>query len=139
MQKCWHNKNIGLLIIRVVVGIVFIYFGWDKVSDMTTTVNNFSQMGFHAFWAYVASYVEFIGGIALVLGFGTKIVGILLAITMAVATYVVYPNGFMMASFPFTLLGTALGLSFIGGGKYSIGSCCGCPCKEGTCPVDAHK
>lgn len=137
-MKCWHNKNIGLLIIRVIVGIVFLYVGWQKVSNMggeMGTVASFAQMGFNAFWAYVASYVELLGGIALILGYGTKIAGALLAVTMLVATYKVYPGGFMNAAFPLSLLAVTLGLSFTGSGAYGLGSKCGCPCKEGTCPI----
>lgn len=134
-MKAWHNKSVGLLIIRIVIGVVFVAFGWSKVSDMATTVQNFSQMGISTFWAYIASYVEFLGGISLILGYGSKFASALLAITMAVASYKVSSMGWMMMAFPFSLFGVTLGLSFTGSGAYSLGSKCGCPCKEGTCPV----
>lgn len=136
-----HNKNIGLLIIRVVVGAIFAYAGWLKVSNMggdTGTIASFAQMGFNAFWAYVASYTEFLGGIALILGYGTKIAGILLTITMAVAIKVVYPvGGLQMAMLPIVLGAVTLGLTFTGSGSYALGAKCGCPCKEGVCPVES--
>jgi uncharacterized membrane protein YphA (DoxX/SURF4 family) len=134
-MKFSHNKSVGLLIIRIVVGVVFIFFGYMKAIDMPGTITMFAGMGISAFWAYVATYVEIIGGVSLILGFGTKIAGILLGITMIVATYKVIPAGFMMAAFPLTLGAVSIGLVFIGSGRFSIGASCGCPCKEGACPV----
>jgi uncharacterized membrane protein YphA (DoxX/SURF4 family) len=134
MNFC-HNKSVGLLIIRVAIGALFALVGWMKVSDMTNTVLMFAQMGIPAYLAYIAAYTELLGGISLILGYGSKIASALLAVTMAVAAYEVRTAGFMMMALPLTLLAVALGLMFTGPGKYSLGSSCGCPCKEGTCPV----
>lgn len=130
-----HNKSVGLIIIRVFIGALFAVIGWMKVSDMTNTVAMFAQMGIPTVLAYVAAYTEFLGGISLILGYGSKIASALLAITMLVASYEIRSAGFMMMAFPLTLFAVTLGLVFTGPGKYSLGSSCGCPCKEGTCPV----
>jgi uncharacterized membrane protein YphA (DoxX/SURF4 family) len=130
-----QNKNIGLLLIRVVVGVVFIFAGWAKVSDMTQTISQFSTMGFGVFWAYVASYVELLGGVAVLVGYGTRIAGALLGVTMIVAAYVVSGNGFMMMAFPMTLAAVSLGLAMIGAGTYSVSTCCAKKCENGTCEV----
>lgn len=115
----WGNVDIGLLLLRIGVGIIFIAAGWMKVSAMDATITNFSAMGFSAFWAYVAAYTEFLGGIAVLLGIYTWVASALLAITMLVAVYVVHGNP-TMAIAPFSLLFSSLTLLFTGGGKYSI-------------------
>jgi uncharacterized membrane protein YphA (DoxX/SURF4 family) len=129
-MKCFHNKNVGLLIIRVFVGIIFIAHGWSKIKGMDGTIEFFASLGFSSFWAYLVSYVELLGGVSLILGYGTKIAGILLAITMLVALVKTGKSDAILA-----LLGATLGLAFTGSGKYGLGSCCGCPCKAGTCQV----
>lgn len=137
--KMLHRPHTAMLILRLVVGGMFIYAGYTKLADMNQTVAMFSTMGFTAFWAWVASLTEFIGGIMLVVGIGTQIAGILLLITMAVAVIkVTGPNGFMMSMSPIALGAAALAIGLSGCGRYS-----GCKmmhskdcaaCKEnGTC------
>lgn len=91
----------------------------EKVSDLNATVIGFASMGFSPFWAYVASFTELLGGIAVLLGIYTKDAAILLAITMAVATYVTRSNQMAMMT-PLSFLFSTLALTFMGGGKYSV-------------------
>ena len=135
-MKFTHNKSIGLLILRIVIGGIFIMAGWMKVSNMDATVAMFASMGFGTFLAYVASYVEFLGGISLVLGYGSKISSALLSIVMIVAIYKVQAGGMMAIMAPLAILGATLALFFTGSGKYGFGSDCGCPTKEGTCVLE---
>lgn len=142
MSSIHHNKSLGLLVIRIVVGVLFIIHGYLKLSSMsgaTGTIAMFGSMGFAPFWVYVISLVEFFGGISLVLGYGSKIAASLLAFSMLVAIFTVHrgaglmgPNG---AELPLVMFGATLGLALAGPGKYGFGSCCGCPVKQGTCPV----
>jgi putative oxidoreductase len=62
------SKNLALLVIRIIIGGIFIYTGWMKIADMTSTVGYFASMGIPAFLAYIVGYAEFIGGILLVIG-----------------------------------------------------------------------
>jgi uncharacterized membrane protein YphA (DoxX/SURF4 family) len=57
-KKCsWmNNKDLGILILRIGVGAIFIFAGWEKVKDLGATVAMFGTMGFSPFWAYVASF-----------------------------------------------------------------------------------
>lgn len=135
-MKFTHNKNIGLLILRLVIGAIFIMAGWAKVSNMEATIAMFAGMGFNAFWTYVASYVELLGGISLVVGYGSKIASALLSVTMIVAIYKVQAGGMMAVMAPLAILGATLALFFTGSGKYGFGSDCGCPTKDGCCPLE---
>lgn len=83
-------KNKGkwfLLAARIIVGLVFIYAGWMKVSAMDMTVGYFAQMGLPAFLAYIVGYVEFVGGAFLVLGLFPCITGAILAVIMIFAVW----------------------------------------------------
>lgn len=126
------SREYGLFILRLVVGIVFIAHGWQKLSGGIEGVGGFFGMvGIPAagFFSYVVTFVEFLGGIALILGVFTSIVSGLLAIDMIVALLVVHlPNGFSVENggyeFVLTLLATAIALSLTGPGTLSIDSRC---------------
>lgn len=145
----WCSADLGLLVLRIGVGLIFIITGWLKVSDLTATVGQFSQMGFAPFWAYLVSFVELIGGVALLLGIYTRIAAGLLAIVMLVASYKLFPNlppseffpsadyllkGIQLAMTPLAIFFSTLALSLAGGGKYSpMKGCCGGACSGGAC------
>lgn len=66
--------NWSLLILRVVLGAIFLAHGWPKIKNIKTVGGNFSAMGFWlgAFWGPVVALVEFFGGLALIAGFYTQ-------------------------------------------------------------------
>jgi putative oxidoreductase len=79
----------GPLAVRVIVGLAFAFNGWGKLHSLDDITAFFDQLhipapGFHA--AFVST-IEFAGGIALVLGFGTRIAAALLVGVMTVAFY----------------------------------------------------
>jgi uncharacterized membrane protein YphA (DoxX/SURF4 family) len=135
-----HNKSVGLLLLRVATGLVFLVHGYLKIvmmSDPQGTIAFFASIGLPAFCAYLVAYVELLGGISLIVGYGSKIFSALLAIVMIVALIKVHiPMGWLASELPITLLGATLGIFFAGAGKYGLGSDCGCPVGKGTCPVD---
>lgn len=138
-MKVVHNKDLGLLILRVVVGIIFIVHGYGKITGIGGTIGFFGMLGLPAFLAYVVAYVEFIGGISLVIGYGSKIAAALLAFIMLVAIIKVHgPKGFGNSEFPLVLLASNLAILFAGSGRYAAGPSCGC-LSEGSCPVEAPK
>lgn len=120
-----HNTDLGSLFIRIALGTVFIHAGWLKVTDMSTVITGFTTMGFPSYVAYFVSYVELISGIAMILGIFVRYAGILLAITMLVATIKVHlPNGFGLQNggyeYTLVLFLISLGAITLGAGKYSL-------------------
>jgi putative oxidoreductase len=73
--------DVVALLARLGVGIVFIAHGWQKIQvGVTTTARNFGHMGVPVptASAVYATFVELLGGAALILGLGLPVAGLLL-------------------------------------------------------------
>lgn len=126
----------GLLLLRIVTGLVFFMHGWQKLVDdgMGTTQDNFDAMGapMPNITAPIVTFVELVGGVMLMLGALTAIVGILLVIDMVAAFFIVHvENGFFVSAGGFELVfllgGAALALVIAGPGSYSADAMIGLP------------
>lgn len=137
------NSNLGLLVLRTVLGSVFLIHGIMKLSNMEMTVGFFASLGFSAFWAWLVALVETVGGVSVIIGVGTKMWSSLFAIIMLVViTMVKNGKGFSAMELDIVLLGLALGVGLIGCGKWAMchmshkGTCsmdgdhCGCDCDK---------
>ncbi|KZE39035.1 oxidoreductase [Bhargavaea cecembensis] len=84
------NKNdIAKLILRVVLGLTFFIHGLVKFQGgIANTAGYFDSLGIPGFMAYVVATIELLGGLAMIIGIGTKIVGILFAIIMLGAIFI---------------------------------------------------
>ena len=96
------KADLAMTIIRVIVGIAFFVHGWQKVFafGFAGVGGFFGSLGIPAAgtFAIIVSLLELLGGLALILGIGTRIVGLLLAIDLLVALLVVHlPNGFFVS------------------------------------------
>lgn len=80
---------LGPLAVRVVVGLAFAFNGWGKLHSLDDITAFFTQLHIPApaLQAAFVSTVELAGGIALVLGLGTRLAAALLVGVMAVAFY----------------------------------------------------
>ncbi|HLU34394.1 MAG TPA: DoxX family protein [Thermomicrobiales bacterium] len=119
----------GLLLLRVATGLVFFMHGWQKLIDqgISATQSGFDMMGapLPDVTAVIVTFVELIGGAFLIAGALTRIVGVLLAIDMAGAFFIVHvENGFFVSNGGFELvllLGlAALSLVIAGPGRFSV-------------------
>jgi len=85
----------ALAIIRVVVGIVFVYHGWQKVFQMghANVTGFFTQahIPLAPLSAFIVMYLELLGGAALIVGLLARILGALFAFEMLVAIALVVP------------------------------------------------
>ena len=63
-------SDIVLLIVRIIMGIVMIYYGYPKITNLRSNAEDFVKMGFRPgiFWGTIAAFVEFFGGIAVIIG-----------------------------------------------------------------------
>lgn len=118
----------ALLLLRLAVGVVLLAHGAQKlfVYGLEGVSGSFAQMGvpLAGVLAPVVSFVELLGGAALVLGLLTRWAALALAIDMLVAMLVVHlPNGFFLPSgieFTLVLAAATLALAITGAGAYSL-------------------
>jgi len=124
-----NYKNFGLLIIRLGLGIIFIYYGlpkllggphkWEQIGAATGYVGiHFLPM----LWGFLAAITETFGGFLVILGLAFRPVCLLLTINMIVAVFSQFGRGsnFGDASQAIECAVTFAGLMFIGPGKYSV-------------------
>ncbi|QYR19119.1 DoxX family protein [Paenibacillus sp. sptzw28] len=98
------NVQIGGLIIRFVLGVIFFMHGLQKFQGgIGNTAGFFQSMGIPGFLAYAVGTIELVGGILIILGLGTRVIAALFALIMLVA-----------------ILKVKLKAGFVGGYEYEI-------------------
>lgn len=75
------------LAVRIVVGWVFLWSGWQKLMILPRMIENFRSWGIPApeVLTPLVSGIEFAGGLLLLIGLGTRIVAIPMMVVMMVA------------------------------------------------------
>jgi putative oxidoreductase len=76
-----------LLVGRVMIGWIYIQSGWRKLQDVPAFVKTMPRRDLPEFLGYVAPPVEFLGGIALVLGCATRYAALLMLLFTIIATF----------------------------------------------------
>ncbi|MDZ7659555.1 DoxX family protein [Fodinibius sp.] len=129
LRKRGIYRNIGLLIIRVGLGIMFILHGFPKMfggpdtwvevgSAMQYLGINFAPM----FFGFMAGVTEFFGGIFLLGGlfFSPSVIFLFIVMVVATIQHIGAGDGFVSYSHSIEIAIVMAGLLFIGPGKYSL-------------------
>jgi uncharacterized membrane protein YphA (DoxX/SURF4 family) len=138
LSRFFYRQSLGLMLLRITTGLVFFTHGWMKVGDLARTAGMFAHMGFPAWIGYFIAWLELLGGLALVLGIATRFFGVVFAIEMLVAAFVVgFGHGI---SFELYLALASLSLALAGSGAWSAypmecRDCGGVFCTGTTCVV----
>jgi putative oxidoreductase len=120
-----RQLSLGLALLRLGVGAVFIEHGYQKVFGFgfAGVSGMFGHMGIPlpgVMGPFVA-LLEFFGGIALVLGLLTRVFALGFAIDMLVAILLVQlKNGFSHYELEFLLCVSSAALVLMGGGDFSV-------------------
>ena len=82
------KQEISTLIVRVVLGLTFFIHGLVKFQGgIENTAGWFASIGIPSFMAYVVAVIELVGGFALIIGLGSRVVSALLALVMLGAIF----------------------------------------------------
>ena len=127
IKKCCvqTNSDLGILLIRFALALVFIIHGLAKFQTMPDTIAFFGTLGLVPFLAYFVAAVELFGGILLLLGMLTPWTALVLGINMFFAIVLVKLEKPFLGGYEYdlTLMLVSFGLSLLGTGKYTV-----CPC-----------
>ena len=122
-------KDLGLMIIRIGLGLIFIRHGYPKVfkgvAEWQWLGDQMANIGitfWPIMWGFMAACTEFFGGIGLVLGLGTRVCAFFLAFVMFVATimHITKSDPWGYISHPLSLCVVFIGLMVAGGGYFAV-------------------
>lgn len=123
-----RQTSTGLLLIRLILGTIFIAHGAQKVFTygMGAIGGSFGELGIPLAGVLgpVVSLVELLGGVALVLGLFTRAAGVGVGATMLGAIWFAHlSSGFFAPAgyeYPLMLLAAAAAMTVMGGGAWSL-------------------
>ncbi|WP_246671225.1 DoxX family protein [Mesorhizobium sp. 8] len=121
------NSSLAILVGRVLLSILFILAGYSKLTDIAGTAGWFGSIGLPmpTVTTVVVGLVELLGGLAVLIGFQTRIAAIVLALFTLGATAVAHldfsqAGNALMLQKNLGLTGGFLLLVALGAGAYSI-------------------
>src|SRR5260221_984132 len=118
MNSLDRLRPIGLLVLRIALGAIFLTHGYPKLVRPNLEMQHmFTQHGLPAQFVYVAGILESFGAALLVLGLFTRPAALLLAIEMAVSILKGHSTGGILAihlvEFPFGPAAALVALSTV--------------------------
>jgi putative oxidoreductase len=127
-----RSSDVILLIIRIVIGWLFLTNGWLKLMNMSGAVSYLTSL--HVpnpdFWVWPATFAELAIGIALILGIATRYASLFTFVYLIIATalahrYWEYPGAQASGQYAhfcknLAIMGGALGLYLMGAGRFSV-------------------
>ncbi len=125
MKSLNSLQPLGLLLLRVALGLIFFSHGYPKLAHSAAGMQAFFvQHGLPGYFVYMSGVLEVFGGILLVLGLFTRAAALLLAIEMGVAIWKVHSGGGYLAihnyEFPLAILTASFALATVGAGAVSL-------------------
>jgi putative oxidoreductase len=118
-------QPLGLLVLRLSLGLIFFTHGYPKLAHSGAGMQGFFvQHGLPGYFVYVSGVLEVFGGILLVLGLFTRGAALLLAIEMGIAIWKVHGVGGIYAvhnyEFPLAVMAGSLVMATVGAGLVSL-------------------
>jgi len=150
-SRFWFARSLGILLIRLEVGFIFLTHGLSKVENMGRTMAMFQGMGFPAWVGALIGWLEVIGGAALILGILTRVFAVAFGIQMLVAVALSLHKAAMtttgmapswqgtVGGMEMFLAVMSFALALMGSGRYALyamecNGCGGMKCDDGVCP-----
>lgn len=121
-MTAWDRPQTGLLALRIALGVIFFLHGWEKLfGGGLSFVSQMLEMVGWALpaWTLVAvALMELGGGLALIIGFGSRLAAAILAVEMVVVVVLFHARqGFFIDTVPSAPLayGFEYHLALVGG------------------------
>jgi putative oxidoreductase len=118
--------SLGLLLLRLAIGVMMIHHGHEKLADPQQFANTYVaslHLPFPLFFAYAAGFSELIGSWLVILGFLTPLGALALTGTMTVAAYqhiLTAGLNIYVLELVVLYLGGSLALLLVGPGRFSF-------------------
>jgi uncharacterized membrane protein YphA (DoxX/SURF4 family) len=118
----FYRRSLGLLLIRISTGAVFVAHGIMKWQNLSRTEAMFSHaFGFPSWLTVFLAVIEVVGGLFFILGIGTRVVGVVLGIEMLVAIFLTgIGRGWGAHELEILLMLLSFGLALAGSGKLRV-------------------
>ena len=120
-------RPVGLLALRIALGVIFLYHGYPKLAHLrggAQMQSFFVEHDLPGYFLYVAGVIETFGGGLLLLGLFTRPAALLLGLEMCVAIWKVHSaHGYLAVhdyEFPLTLAMACFALATVGAGLISL-------------------
>lgn len=130
IEKFLDKPDLGFIIVRVVVGVIFVAAGIGKFLGGSSTLTGVGEsMGLIGIdfapliWGVLAALVETVGGFLLVIGFLFRGAAFFLFLTMLLATFLKIDGGAEFVSgigYPLAMAAITCCLMFTGPGKIAV-------------------
>ncbi len=121
------SGSAAILVGRVLLSLMFILAGYSKLTAISATAGWFGSIGLPVptVTTVVVGLVELIGGLAILVGFQTRLAALVLAVFTAAATLIAHMDWSDMTQFlifqkNFAVAGGFLVLAAAGAGAYSV-------------------
>jgi putative oxidoreductase len=117
-----RNRDLALLCLRIGLGVVFVLAGWAKVSHPAGVVGLWQRLHLPlpGVFGPIHAIVEFGGGILILVGLFTRVIGLLLAVDMLGALFLVKIHTPMFIGAEWLALWISLALMAVGAGSLSL-------------------
>lgn len=120
------GQDLILLLLRLLTGFFLVWAMWPNISSgetMGEVIGYFRSLGFVApeIFAPLSAWAQFLVGIALILGFLTRLAGLALAFNFVVGLYMAHLDDTFREQWPaWALLGFGLIFAAFGAGRYAL-------------------
>lgn len=124
------NTSYAATLTRLTLGVALIAHAWLKIFVFTLpgTVGFFASQGFPGWSAYPVVAIELLGGVALVIGLGSRLAALAALPVLLGALFVHAGNGWLFTSpkggweYPAFMAATAIVVLLSGDGAFALGN-----------------
>lgn len=118
-------QPLGLLVLRLALGVIMVGHGYPKVfGGLHKHVEFVTGLGLPGWWAYLSAVAEFFGGLLVIAGFFTRIAALAICIDLGVAIWKVHWKSGLLGNggyqFPLAIAAIAFALLFFGAGPIAL-------------------